>query len=74
MHQEKANYSVSRMARLLKVSRSGYYKWADQQDKKINGLDPREEFRRKLDKKIREFWDGSEQTYGAPRITSDLPR
>lgn len=60
------------MARLLKVSRSGYYKWADQQDKKINGLDPRNEFRRKLNKKIREFWNGSEQTYGVLRFTSDL--
>lgn len=72
MRQEKANYSISRMARLLKVSRSGYYKWADLQGRKASGRDSREEFRKNLDKKIREFWDGSEQTYGAPRITSDL--
>lgn len=72
MSQEKANYSVSRMARLLNVSRSGYYKWADQQDKRIKGLDPREDFYKKLDQKILEFWEASNQTYGAPRITADL--
>lgn len=72
MRQEKANYSISRMARLLKVSRSGYYKWSGQQDKKANGLDPREEFRKELDEKILKFWNDSDQTYGAPRITIDL--
>lgn len=72
MHQEKASYSVSRMARLLKVSRSGYYKWAEIQDRKAVGQDSREEFQKKLDEKIWTFWDASGQTYGSPRITSDL--
>lgn len=72
MRQEKANYSISRMARLLKVSRSGYYKWASQQDRKATGDDPREQFRKELDEKILKFWNDSDQTYGAPRITSDL--
>ena len=72
MHQEKASYSVSRMARLLKVSRSGYYKWAEIQDRKAAGQDSREEFQKKLDEKIWTFWDASGQTYGSPRITSDL--
>lgn len=72
MSQEKANYSISRMARLLKVSRSGYYKWAYQQNTKAAGNDPREQFRKELDEKIRKSWKASHQTYGAPRITSDL--
>ena len=72
MGQEKANYSIARMARLLKVSRSGYYKWAGQQDKKARGLDPKELWQRELDKKILKFWNDSDQTYGAPRITMDL--
>lgn len=55
MHQEKASYSVSRMARLLKVSRSGYYKWAEIQDRKATGRDSREEFQKKLDEKIWTF-------------------
>lgn len=72
MRQEKANYSISRMARLLKVSRSGYYKWADQQDKKTRSLDPKDVWRRELDEKILKYWNDSDQTYGAPRITMDL--
>lgn len=72
MNQEKANFHVSRMARLLKVSRSGYYKWVHQQEKKNQGADTREEFRKALDEKIWTFWDASEQIYGAPRITRDL--
>ena len=28
MHAEKSNFTVVRMARLLGVSRSGYYAWA----------------------------------------------
>jgi len=27
MHAEKSNHTISRMARLLEVSRSGYYAW-----------------------------------------------
>jgi transposase InsO family protein len=72
MRQEKANYSITRMARLLKVSRSGYYRWADQQDTKARGLDPKDLWQRELDEKILKYWNDSDQTYGAPRITIDL--
>ena len=27
MHAEKSNFTISRMARLLEVSRSGFYAW-----------------------------------------------
>lgn len=60
------------MTRLLKVSRSGYYKRSGQQEKKANGIDPREEFRKELDEKMLKFWNASGQTFGAPRINIDL--
>lgn len=50
------------MARLLKVSRSWYYKRADQQDQKANGDDPREEFRKERYEKILKYWNDSDQT------------
>lgn len=74
MRQEKAHYSISRMARLLKVSRSGYYKWAGQQDTKTRSVDPKEIWQRELDEKILTYWNASDKTYGSPRITRDLPR
>ncbi|AKK10213.1 transposase [Corynebacterium uterequi] len=72
MAQEKANYSICRMARLLQVSRSGYYKWASQQRLKAAGDDPRDMQRAALDASVLRSWTQSHQTYGAPRITADL--
>ena len=73
MQQEKANYSIKRMARLLKVSRSGYYKWAHAQQKRLSGEDDRAEFYDDVDRKIYQIWKDSDEVYGAPRITADLP-
>ena len=72
MQQEKANYSIKRMARLLKVSRSGYYKWVDAQQKRLFGEDDRVAFYDDVDRKIHQIWKDSDEVYGAPRITAEL--
>ena len=72
MQQEKANYSIKRMARLLKVSRSGYYKWSYPQQQRRSGNDDRAAFYDDVDHKIHQIWKNSDQVYGAPRITAEL--
>ena len=72
MRREKANYSIKRMARLLKVSRSGYYKWSHNQQQRLLGNDDRAAFYDDVDRKIHRIWKDSDQVYGAPRITAEL--
>ncbi len=72
MQQEKANYSIKRMARLLKVSRSGYYKWTHIQQQRLTGKDDRAAFYDDVDRKIHQIWKDSDEVYGAPRITVEL--
>ena len=69
MAAECANFEVSRMARLLDVSRAGYYRWQEAQRR-----DPlaSEQRRANLDAKILSFHRDSHGTYGEPRITLDL--
>ena len=72
MQQEKANFSIQRMARLLEVSRSGYYAWVKKQEDKRIGLDPRQAFIEDLDQEIYAAWKDSDEVYGAPRIAAKL--
>ena len=69
MAVECANFEVKRMARLLDVSRSGYYRWHEARRR-----DPlaSEQRRADLDAKILSFHKDSRGTYGEPRITLDL--
>ena len=66
---EKANYTISRMCRLLKVDRRRYYEWCRRQ---AAGRTRAEQRRAELTSKIVEFHKASDGTYGAPRILHDL--
>ena len=63
---EKSNYSVSRMARLLEVSRSGFYAWCKRLPSK------RAVRAERIEAKIAWFHGESDEVSGSPRILADL--
>jgi putative transposase len=70
MDAECANHEVSRMARLLEVSRSGFYKWRSLRARvELNAAQQRQAM---LDDKILAIHQQSHGTYGEPRVTSEL--
>ena len=62
-------FEVARMARLLEVSRSGYYDWAGRE---AGGPSLAERRRTELTARIIEFHTASDRVYGSPRIRADL--
>lgn len=66
MHAQKNNHTISRMARLLEVSRSGYYAW-------IKRVPSKQAVRReRIEQKVAWFHGESDSVSGAPRILADL--
>ena len=63
---EKANYSISLLCRILKVSRSGYYDWKDRPPSR------RARENAALMERIREIHSRSRQIYGYPRVHAEL--
>lgn len=66
MKANQANYPVTTMCRVLEVSRSGYYAWADRTPS------ARAQANAVLLKKIEEIYEESDGTYGAPRMRAEL--
>ncbi len=66
MHAEKSNFTIARMARLLDVSRSGYYAWIKR------GPSKRAVRAECIEAKVSWFHGDSDEVSGAPRILVDL--
>lgn len=66
MKAHQAEHSISMMARVLKLSRSGYYAWNDRPESK------RAHENRSLTQRIREIHIETRGIYGAPRIHAKL--
>ena len=66
MHAEKSNFTVTRMARLLEVSRSGFYAWAKREP---SARAIRQE---RIEQKVAWFHGESDEVSGSPKILIDL--
>ena len=65
MLEEKADYSVSMMARVLGVSRSGFYRWLKTDGSREDPWGP-------LKEAIIEIWDASGRRFGFRKVWSKL--
>ncbi len=66
METEKANFPVTLMCRVFKVSRSGYYAWRARKPSARWQQDER------LKVQIVEIHERSRETYGVPRVHAEL--
>jgi hypothetical protein len=66
MLAEKNNFTITRMVRVLEVSRSGYYAWLDR------APSPAAIRRVHIEQKVAFFHGDSDEVYGAPRILAGL--
>lgn len=68
MLEHQHSFSVTRMAEVLRVSRSGYYDWC-KNGSRLSSLALKQQSR---DMKIKELFNDSKGRYGATRIQQDL--
>lgn len=62
MEAQKADYPIGLMARVLGVTRAGYYSWVKRKDVRQD----RAEDQRAFDRHVGEVFNTSCQTYGGP--------
>ena len=70
MDAQKASYSITLMAKVLGVTRAGYYAWKSRATQRGR----RASARRRLDEAVAWEHEVSGGTYGAPRIRHALTR
>ncbi len=68
MLEHLLSFSIGRMAKVLDVSRSGFYYWLKHRHKAIQ----REEARQKFDLKVKKAFDDSKERDGSRRIQREL--
>jgi len=66
MRAEKSNFTIKRMARLLEVSRSGFYAWLKREPS------ARAVRRERIERKVSWFHGASDEVSGSPKILADL--
>ncbi|WP_153126783.1 IS3 family transposase [Peribacillus tepidiphilus] len=68
MHEHRFEFRVEKMCKVLKVSRSGYYKWRDRPESE------RTKRHKTLVRLVKKSFLGSRELYGSPKIAKDLVR
>lgn len=68
MEKHQQQFSIKAMARVLKVSRSGFYAWRCRQ----GSPSPRSRRREVRDAEIRSLFAARKGRYGAPRLAMDM--
>jgi putative transposase len=66
MRDYRKEHTIKKMAKVLKVSRSGYYKWFNSKENKYTKFD------KTLEPKIITIFNDSKKTYGSPRVLHKL--
>ncbi|WZX23409.1 IS3 family transposase [Myxococcus stipitatus] len=66
IQEEKANYPVAMLCRVLEVSRAGYYAWEGRE------ASARQKANAALVERIQQVHQDSRRTYGSPRVQAEL--
>lgn len=69
IHEHQDVFSIVKMCSVLRVSKSGFYKWLHRLNRPET---EREAYRKELAQKIQKSYHESDGTYGSPRIHQDL--